>query len=95
MARRTIDKCFDHLLHLVDLTRRCEAHGQSIHGLELLEAHVHVLARLATESHLQLAKSRPEGRLVCTDKLVILLSIEDEVELRNGLHLESLRRLSV
>ena len=87
---RTCRKVSDELLHLVYLPLRGESVWQSIHWLKLLVSQVHVLACLATQGHLEFAKSSVEFNLVCTYKLVTLLAMQNEIELRDRLHLESL-----
>ena len=52
LAGGGLHKLKDELLHLVHLASLREAHGESIHGLELLVSGVHVFTGFAGESDL-------------------------------------------
>ena len=54
-----------------------------------------MLTGLSAKRHLKLAQSTAELLFTGTDEFCALLAVQHEVELRDGLHLESLARLSI
>ena len=54
-----------------------------------------MLASFAAESELELAEGVAELRFASAHKLCAFLSVQDEVELGDGLDLESLARLAI
>lgn len=54
-----------------------------------------MLASFAAERCLELSESLAETVLICSDKFVTLLAVENEVELRNRLNLERCRSLAI
>ena len=95
LASLRCGKSLYELLHFVDLTSCSKACWQFIHGLELLKRQAFVFTGRSTQCLCENGEGGAELVLVSTNELFNLLLVQDEIELGNRTHLESLSCLLI
>jgi len=84
-----INQLCDEFLHFVQVVRRDEVNGLSVHWFKSLEIHAHVMASFRHGEFVDLRQVLPKLDLVCTCEFSMLLALVEEFNLRNRANIVS------